>query len=73
MTKHSYKIMFLGYEDRKLFIGSCDIAGEYIRSLGINSLTKNNLSVLKEEIEKKNGYTDVSILGVTQLPLKVKP
>jgi len=73
MTKHSYKIMFLGYEDSNLFIGSCDIAGEYIRSLGINSLTKNNLSVLKEEIEKKNGYTDVSILGVTQLPLKVKP
>lgn len=65
--------MFLGYEDSTLFIGSCDIAGEYIRSLGINSLTKNNLSVLKEELEKKNGYTDVSILGVTQLPLKVKP
>lgn len=65
--------MFVGYEHNTLFVGSCDIAGEYIRSLGINSLTKNNLSVLKEEIEKKNGYTDVSILGVTQLPLKVKP
>ena len=65
--------MFLGYENSTLFVGSCYIAGEYIISLGINSLTKNNLSVLKEEIEKENGYTGVSILGVTQLPLKVKP
>lgn len=72
-TKHSYMFSFVARNKHGTPIsGSIAYNSEQLLELGIDEIDEYEMNTLGKVLEKRYEYTNVMVLGVTKLPMKVK-
>lgn len=73
-AKHKYMFGFSATVDggKHYVVGHITYTSKQLLELGINEVGEHEMGMLGKVLEKRYEYTNVMVLGVTKLPMKVK-